>query len=181
MVCLRPRLGANVVLRQSFCQCRLCQRAGIDGCATGVIVEAGLSFASLRFSHNCSYSEKGIGSRFSTSCCKWVMQIAAVRGKIGNPGAHCKRGQNGYWQAGATAGFVLEKGDVAQWRGCSMGGGGGGIRKFCFVVRLCSRCSGGGRSALLGHRATELFSEGPKARRKKLWDDAHSSALQVQS
>lgn len=80
----------------SFCCCCLSQTSGIDtychrcNCASrAFLLEPQMN---LRLSHNCSYSEKGIESQFSTSCCKWVMRIAALRGKTGNPGAQRRSG-----------------------------------------------------------------------------------------
>lgn len=148
------------MLLQSFCCRCLAVPTGIDSYTTGVIVWAGLSFTSLRLSHNCSYSEKGKGSQFSSSCCKWVIQIAAVRGKIGNPGAECKFGH--------VDKRVIDKQELQEgscwrrrWLSCTDVHWRGG-RKSWLAVRLCSRCHGGGGAIGwgTGHRAVLMWTKG---------------------
>lgn len=88
------------------------------------------------------------------------MQIAAVRGKIGSPGAECKFGR--------MVKRVIDKQELQEgscWRRRGLSGTDvhwRGGRKSWLVVRLCSRCSGGGGAISwgTGHRAVLMWTKG---------------------
>lgn len=88
------------------------------------------------------------------------MQIAAVGGKIGNPRAECKFGH--------VVKRVIDKQELQEglcWRRRGLSGMDvrwRGDRKSWLVVRLCSRCSGGGEAISwgTGHRAVLMWTKG---------------------